>query len=254
MATKSTEASVTALLARKHGDDVFVPQCKTGWTPCPTLDAWALKKSWASPATYGYEIKVSRSDFLRDDKWTQYLDFCNYFSFVAPFGIIAPDEVADGVGLILVSKTGTRLYTKKKPQRRDVDLPMHLVQYVLQSRTQIVSGWRTAGLTRPEFWRKWLAKKEENRELGHAVSSVIRDHVHEVERKNRKLQSENEALEDVRSFLIDMGIDPNSYRPDLQAAKQLELLTSTLPPYFEGKLTAARNAITALQEALKPAT
>jgi len=50
--------------------------------------------------TRGYEIKVSREDFLQDKKWESYLKFCTWFYFVAPVGIIKPEELPDGIGLI----------------------------------------------------------------------------------------------------------------------------------------------------------
>ena len=69
-------SDLLALLAKKHSADVFVPECKTGGTWAGThlrLDAWAMRRSWTHPTVWGYEIKVSRSDFLSDDKWVGYL-------------------------------------------------------------------------------------------------------------------------------------------------------------------------------------
>ncbi|HEY0797748.1 MAG TPA: MmcB family DNA repair protein [Candidatus Baltobacteraceae bacterium] len=47
-----------------------------------------------------YEIKSSRADFLRDDKWERYLPFCTHFAFVAPAGMIARWELNREIGLI----------------------------------------------------------------------------------------------------------------------------------------------------------
>jgi len=84
------------LLLVKHAQDVCVPECKNGptWTAKHLrLDLWAMKKSWSNPYTYGYEIKASRSDFLQDEKWLNYLPYCNYFSFVCLPGLIEPEEL-----------------------------------------------------------------------------------------------------------------------------------------------------------------
>jgi len=56
------------LIADRHAEDVFVPQCKDGPTQgygpkLRVLDAWAMRKSWSQWSTVGYEIKVSRDDF-----------------------------------------------------------------------------------------------------------------------------------------------------------------------------------------------
>jgi len=47
-----------------------------------------------------FEVKSSRSDFLRDAKWERYLPFCTHFAFVAPAGAIFRWELAREVGLI----------------------------------------------------------------------------------------------------------------------------------------------------------
>lgn len=51
-----------------------------------------------------FEIKVSRSDFTGDHKWQKYLEYCHTFSFVCPYGLIAKNEVAPGIGLLWIYK------------------------------------------------------------------------------------------------------------------------------------------------------
>lgn len=48
----------------------------------------------------GFEIKVSRSDFLKDDKWQTYLRYFNRFFFVTPPGLIKPDELPPEIYLL----------------------------------------------------------------------------------------------------------------------------------------------------------
>lgn len=61
--------------------------------------------------TYEYEVKVSRSDFLRDFKKTDSSgnykmdevsagNRTNYFYYIVPRGLVAPDEVPDHAGLV----------------------------------------------------------------------------------------------------------------------------------------------------------
>ena len=91
-------------LFKRHTDDLFLTEVKTGatWSNKDLLkfDAIAIKKSWAKPRLTGYEVKVSRSDFLNDQKWPDYLPHCRCFSFVCPKGLIQPEELTDEVGLI----------------------------------------------------------------------------------------------------------------------------------------------------------
>lgn len=50
----------------------------------------------------GFEIKRSRQDFLRDDKWYGYLPFFNYFWFATPHpGIVLPEDLPDEIGLLV---------------------------------------------------------------------------------------------------------------------------------------------------------
>lgn len=50
----------------------------------------------------GYEIKVSRADFLQDKKWKEYAAFCNLLYLVCPKGLIKPEEVEPPFGLIYI--------------------------------------------------------------------------------------------------------------------------------------------------------
>src|SRR4051812_34483562 len=82
MKSTLTSSEVVRLLAQRHAEDVFVPECKGGpsWTDeHKRMDAWAMKKSWSRPLVCAYEVKVSRSDFTADRKWHAYLPYCNEF-------------------------------------------------------------------------------------------------------------------------------------------------------------------------------
>lgn len=200
------------LLAYRHAGDVFVPECKTGSSQfdssCPRLDAWAMKKSWLHPCAIGYEIKVSRNDFLKDEKWVQYLEFCNQFYFVCPTGLIAVEEVPEQAGLLWVAKTGTRLYTKRKAPHREVEVPASLYEYLLMARTVVT---REDVYEQADFWRHWLAERDEHKDLGHAVSKKIREliekQIDDVSSENRRMLKLMESYADVRKTLAAMEID-----------------------------------------------
>jgi len=80
---------------------------KKGLNPEQRLDAWAINlypsKNFLRIA---YEIKVSRGDFLREinnpQKREQALWLSNQFYFVAPVGLIKPEELPPETGLIEV--------------------------------------------------------------------------------------------------------------------------------------------------------
>jgi hypothetical protein len=53
-----------------------------------------------------FEVKTSRSDFLADKKWSKYLQFATHFYFIAPVGVIKPEELDQRVGLIELAEVG----------------------------------------------------------------------------------------------------------------------------------------------------
>lgn len=65
---------IAKALGERHKGDVFMTQVRTGPTQTAKtgeqriLDAIGIKRSWSQPLYHGYEIKVSRSDFKKDDK------------------------------------------------------------------------------------------------------------------------------------------------------------------------------------------
>ena len=108
------------ICTRDEKNYIYIPECKTGQSyNFRRFDVWSLKKSWASFNTIGYEIKVSRQDFLNDCKWKEYLNFCNEFYFVAPKGIIDKNELPPEAGLFTVSSNCKMLYKTKRAIKRE---------------------------------------------------------------------------------------------------------------------------------------
>lgn len=60
----------------------------------------------------GFEIKVSRADFLRDLKWEKYSEFTSSLTIVCPEGLIQPEEIRKPFGLLYISER-TRKFVKK---------------------------------------------------------------------------------------------------------------------------------------------
>lgn len=50
----------------------------------------------------GFEIKISRADFLRDTKWVEYAQFCSTLSVACPEGLIKKEEIESPFGLIYI--------------------------------------------------------------------------------------------------------------------------------------------------------
>lgn len=109
---------VELLLLKKHEDDVWASEIAVRPHGARRIDFWAMAKSHSRPCTTGYEIKVSRADFMGDNKWMEYLPCCNRLYMVCPHGMIDKDEVMPEAGLMWVSKNKDKLTTRKKAPYR----------------------------------------------------------------------------------------------------------------------------------------
>jgi len=82
------------------------------------VDAWAIN-CFASQnhRRVGYEVKVSRSDFLgemkKPGKTARSARFCTSFYFACPAGLLLPEDVPDPYGLVHVFEKGTTRVVKK---------------------------------------------------------------------------------------------------------------------------------------------
>lgn len=207
-----TAKTILDLLLAKHAKDICVPECKTGasWTDrrMQKMDLWTMARSWSKPKVTVYEIKVSRGDFLQDDKWRAYLGFGNEFYFVCPSSLIDKAELPDEAGLMVTSKNGNRLFTKKKAPYRDIQIPESVFRYLLMWRTRIDVDMEKQ--TRLQYWEKFLENKKYTQELGYQVSRnlsrIIKKKIESVEMENHRLKRENVGLAGARDFLLKNGI------------------------------------------------
>ncbi len=203
-----------ALLKNKHSKDVFVAECKGGPTWMADrhsrMDAWAMKRSWARPMIVVYEVKVSRSDFLNDDKWQGYLEYCNAFYFVCAPDVAGPSEMPADAGLLLASKNAKKLYTKKKAPYRDIEINPDVFRYILMSRARIGTEYDQEK-DRLQYWRDWLTRKRESKSVGYSVAKRTHELVAELKERTDKAESENKQLAQVKEFAKAAGIDLGHY-------------------------------------------
>ncbi len=100
------------LIQQKYQNDTVISQCKTDSTyggSFSQFDCWVAHKTWGTPTCTGFEVKVSRSDFLDDRKWQDYLPYCQAFYFVSPAKVIRAGEVPAEAGLMWASATEFRI-------------------------------------------------------------------------------------------------------------------------------------------------
>ena len=207
-----TAETIKEAIKRKHAEDVCVIECKDGPSGggVGIMDAWVMPRSWAHPDITAYEIKVTRQDFIRDDKWPKYLDCCNMFYFVCPWKMIQPEEVPEGTGLCWLSQTGTKLFIKRKAPHRNVKIPEGVFRYILMCRTELKGGEIDHTGYERDYWTEWLKEKKLDYEFGWRVSKSIRDRVEteitKVTQRQNELDKKLERYAWVEQHLIKLGI------------------------------------------------
>lgn len=205
-----TAERLVSMLATRHSEDIFVTECKDGPTHTADhlrLDAWAMNRSWKHLTFTGYEVKVSRSDFLRDNKLCLYLPLCHMLYLVTPPKLVEPEEVPPEVGLMWASVNGSRFHIRKQASRRQIDIPLNLLLYVLMARTEIKGELRTASAT--DYWKAWDADRRIDRDLGWRVSKGIREEIRNrveaADLENKRLHARLEELQGIQDMLSQMG-------------------------------------------------
>lgn len=93
----------------RHRNSVVIEElrvgCGFGGGSERSIDVWAIDANSSKGCTASsYEIKVSRSDFLRDVKCPLKQRgarlFSDQFWFVTPVGLVKPEEIPDWAGLL----------------------------------------------------------------------------------------------------------------------------------------------------------
>lgn len=215
-------------LAGRHTEDLFLTEVKTGktWDNRELLkfDAFAMKRSWANPCLTGYEIKVSRSDFQRDNKWPGYMAYCNKFSFVCPKGLIQKEELPDEVGLIWYYPDSGALMSKRPAKHRIVDIPPELYMYLLMSRIE-PSKHPFFSDTR-EYCEAYLSDKAERQKLGKLIGTKLAEEnkrlqndLDDLKREKEQLDKEMQLFRRLKKAVEGCGINVyhwNDWEKDLQ--------------------------------------
>jgi hypothetical protein len=208
-------------LSEKHSDEFFMTEVKNGPTWAARkgellkLDGLAIKKSWTKPRFTGYEIKVSRSDFLNDEKWPAYMKYCHRFYFACPKGLIQPEELPDDVGLLWYdpsyNKAGN-LYTRKKALFRNIEISHEMLYYIIISRLD--NDRHPFFSTKREKYQAWVDDKVERERLGWLVNNKMLEEIQELEdrtkkaeRTARKYKGDSETLEKIKNIFRDTGIN-----------------------------------------------
>lgn len=261
-ATPMRADEVLLALSRRHTADLWLTEVKTGptWTAARgqlhRIDGLAVKRSWTQPCITGYEVKVSRQDWVRDEKWHAVLPDCHAFYLACTPDLIQPEELPAEVGLIWVS-AGGRVSVRRKAVRRDVDLSPLLLYHIVISRTEpdrhpFFSSTREALQAR-------VSDKKARMALGAAVRGHIGEVIADAEERVRESEREVSALrEDARKWqrtseiLSAAGYDMRWGGWGWEETVR-RLAAGCVPEQLERRLREAAREIGAVADALAPA-
>ncbi|WP_218832043.1 MmcB family DNA repair protein [Paenibacillus campinasensis] len=156
-------------------------------------------------------MKVSRGDFVQDQKWPGYMAYCHKFSFVCPKGLISKDELPEEVGLVYYYPDSGALRSERSAKHRMVEIPSDIYQYILMSRTE--SDRHPFFSNSREMLEAYVSDKADRKALGSEVSSKLvaeirdlRKKVRDVDWEKERLKRDAQLLQEVRVLLAEYGI------------------------------------------------
>lgn len=201
---KVTSIEIKKALAEYHPKDYFLTECKTCSTYFPDpqgmlkFDGLAITRSYTSPCIIGYEIKVSRSDFLGDNKWHLYLQYCNEFYFVVPVGLVAKDEIPENVGLIYYYPKTGKLLKKRRAVYRKIEEPVGVYKYIIYSRLdqERIPFYED----RAEYAKAYLEDRSEKRKLGRNFGSKMANDLKNCQERLERLSNVEGQIEQLRKI------------------------------------------------------
>jgi hypothetical protein len=182
----------------------FLTQVKNGPTQyVPSgnllvLDALSIAKSWTQPCLTGYEIKVSRGDFLRDSKWYQYFPYVHEFYLVCPSGLIDRTEIPLECGLIYYRPESHSVTTKKKAIYRDVTLSADMLMYIIMSK---LDSDRIPFFSSRQLWvEEYLKNKSSAAMLGRSLAAKLPQRLAELEDEIAILHRTKTAVDELKAI------------------------------------------------------
>lgn len=186
-ATKPTPGGMTASLveallhARFNADFFTTTEFQVGGRNGPgaggRIDYLAIRPSWSNPEIEAVEVKVSRADFLADNKWPQYLPYATRFWFATAPGIVQRDEIPEQAGWLEASANGARLFVRKKAPnlpRPEPKMEAELMRAIVHR--HFYGRHRDKDKSRAERiqeWRFWVEDRNEAKTIGRGARREV---------------------------------------------------------------------------------
>lgn len=189
-----SEGMIIKALKEKHEklEDIFATQVEIKSAGSKRMDAVAIRRTWSPRTLIGYEIKTSRQDFLKDEKYPVYMENCNIFYFVAPKGVIKEGEIPEDAGLMIYNESySNKLWTAKKAPYRDIPINPDILLHIMFWKFNRYLGYRT----KAEILEDYKAKKE--------LSSLGKEIADKIRRLERDVSFYKEYYKEYREYYQD---------------------------------------------------
>lgn len=198
---------------RKTGRGGFWPEITV---PAPDgdlrLDGVALEWQYGNMWVHGYEIKVSRSDWLRDAKFERYRKYCDTLTVVCPKGLIGRDEVPGDIGLMWYEPTTSILRFKRKPGYDAVEKDTSILKDRLL-RAIVKSVWYDPSVSRYGRYdtaKDYLDQKTTMKGVGRALGSKMALRLQALEAQcepthRQRTEAKAKAYDQLVRLLYDSG-------------------------------------------------
>lgn len=201
-------------LSRIHTGDFWTTEVKDGPTAARNggamrIDGVAISRSWAHPRFVGYEVKVSRSDWLRDDKWHAYTEFCHEFYIACPSGLIQPEEVPQDVGLAWVSPDTLHVTRKRKAVFQKIEPDAWFLMYLIYSKLD--SDRYPFFSSAVEYWEAFVRSRAHRHNLGAQVSGALKEHIEDLTREVVRARDQIAEFERVKSEMRSAGLEAGEW-------------------------------------------
>lgn len=255
---KVTSTDIKLALKDMHSGraSYFITECKTCSTYFPDpqglliFDGLAITKSYTKPNIIGYEIKVSRNDFLQDNKWHLYLQYCNEFFFVVPKGLVKKDELPENVGLIYYDPDTSNLRTVKKALYRQIEEPVGVYKYIIFSKLE--EDRIPFYEDKAEYARTYLEDRQNKRYIGSILGSRMAKDLEEAHNRLGAVKHKEESIErweKVEKILRKHDLlGWNWWKEDGWLGDLEKALNSTYPKELELTLDALKREVNRLEK------
>lgn len=215
--------------ARKSGKAGFWPEITV---PAPDgdlrLDGVELEWSYSNMWVHGFEIKVSRSDWLRDAKYERYRKYCDTLTVVCPKGLIGRDEIPGDIGLMWYDPDKNMLRYKRKPGYDTTDKDTSILKDRLL-RSIVKSVWYDSSVSRYGRYdtaKDYLDQKATMKGVGRALGSKMARRLQALEEqceptRRQRTEAKAKAYDQLVRLLYDSGyqqIDPWSTPEHIDSA------------------------------------